>query len=327
MTSRPLITGIHAASITVRDFGPHLLLYADALGWAVVSDVAISERSAERLWGIAVSAHAMVLSCGGATTGKLCLIRFGGGVTPVSYGYPPVRVNGFFAIDMYVKSQEEAQRRVENAGARFAARARWEVAGEGRNIVVRQGRVEAPDDVNLVFVQPDVPRQTQAWTHDPQSFCTELTSVVVGSPDVSRSKEFWGESGLGLPIIYDTVFAQPEMCAMCGVEQDAAFRMAFGVGESTARIEILGRAPAGRDPYDQTPSVDLATHQRAGLALGQTSWTVVVRDLDEAMRVCRSQGLEVRGPFENEETKALWGGSRLATTITPEGVWLELIET
>jgi catechol 2,3-dioxygenase-like lactoylglutathione lyase family enzyme len=319
----PLVTGIHAVTITVSDLGPHLRLYRDALDWEVIGETTLPEELVARRWGVRSPAHLLRLSPPNAATGQLRLVRFPA-LRPASLGHPPIRVNGFFAIDMYVRDLDEARRRVAAAGAMWAADARWEIEAPSCTVVVRQGLVRAPDDVNLVFVRAEEPRPTAVWAADPSAFCTELTSVVLGTPDVEHSKRFWGPQGLGLRIAYDAAFTQPEMSRMVGVEETSAFRMALGVGATTARLEILGRAP---DPHSAVPSADLARRQRPGVSLGQTAWTIRVSDLDRAMAVMAAQGAEiVQAATPIPEGGPELSSGRAAAVVSPEGAWLEVLE-
>lgn len=321
--SAPAINGIHAALCTVTDFAAHEALFCGVLGWRVESRRRLSARESHaRLW-VKAEAEVVQLAAPRASSGEVWLIRFRG-TTPERLGHPPIRVTGFFAIDLYVRDIDEAVRRIELAGFACAGKATWQVATPAGTVTVRQAKIDGPDDVTLVLVNPDAPRYTATWTHEPAAFATELTSVVVGSPDVEASKGFWGEGGLGLPVLYDSVFSQPEMSRMCGIEEDSAFRMAFGVGESTARLEIVGRA---KDPHASVPSADLAPRQRPGMSLGQSAWVVRVKQLDSAIETAAARGAAVIRPAARHS--GLTGQNaeeRCAAVFSPEGIWLELIE-
>jgi hypothetical protein len=321
--SAPAINGIHAALCTVTDFAAHEVLFCGALGWQAGSRRRLSAIETHARLQVAAEAEVLQLTAPGASSGEVWLIRFSG-TTPRRLGYPPIRVAGFFAIDLYVRDIDEAVRRIELKGFACAGKATWQVATPAGTVTVRQAKIDGPDDVSLVLVNPEKPRYTATWAQEPTAFATELTSVVVGSSDVEASKMFWGEGGLGLPIIYDSVFSQPEMSRMCGIEEDSAFRMAFGVGESTARLEIVGRA---KDPHETVPSADLAPRQRPGGSLGQSAWVVRVNHLDSAIEAATARGASVIRPAARH-----WGlagpqaDERCAAVLSPEGIWLELIE-
>lgn len=319
----PAINGIHAALCTVTDFAAHEALFCGCLGWQAGSRRRLSALEADARLRVRAEADVLQLTAQGASSGEVWLIRFRG-MTPERLGYPPIRVTGFFAIDLYVRDIDEAVRRLGHAGFACAGKATWQVATPAGTVTVRQAKIDGPDDLSLVLVKPEAPRYTATWTHAPAAFATELTSVVVGSPDVEASKAFWGEGGLGLPILYDSVFSQPEMSRMCGIEEDSAFRMAFGVGESTARLEIVGRAT---DPHASVPSADLAPRQRPGMSLGQSAWVVRVKHLDSAIEAATARGGTVMRPAARHS--GLVGpdaDERCAAILSPEGIWLELIE-
>lgn len=317
------INGIHAALCTVSDFTAHEALFAAALGWRAGSRRRLSAMDTAARFRVNAEAEIVQLQARGASSGEVWLARFAG-TAPKRLGHPPIRVRGFFAIDLYVRDLDEAVRRIELAGFACAGKATWQVATPTGTVTVRQAKIDGPDDVSLVLVNPREPRYTAAWAHEPAAFATELTSVVVGSPDVEASKAFWGEGGLGLPILYDSVFSQPGMSRMCGIEEDSAFRMAFGVGESTARLEIVGRA---NDPHASVPSVDLAPRQRPGVSLGQSAWIVRVNHLDSALAAATARGaLVIRPAARHSGLVGPDAEERCAAVLSPEGIWLELIE-
>ena len=307
----------------MSDFAAHEALFCQALGWRVGTRHRLNTRDATARFQVDAEAEVMQLVAPGASSGETWLLRFAG-QRPQRLGYPPIRVHGLFAIDVYVRDIDEAVIRIERAGARCAGKATWQVATPGGTLTVRQAKVDGPDDVSVVLVNPEKPRYTATWTHEPGAFATELTSVVVGSRDVEASKVFWGEAGLGLPIIYDSVFSQPEMSRMCGIEEDSAFRMAFGVGESTARLEIVGRAD---DPHASVPSAEFAARQRPGMSLGQSAWVLRVSDLETAMARATAQGASLTRPAGMHSSLAgRHEEERCAAVLSPEGIWLELIE-
>ena len=322
--SHRAISGIHAALCTVSGFALHEALFCEALGWHVASTTSLAPTGVNERFGMDTSARVVRLQAPGAISGDVWLIEFVG-LRPESLGHPPVRVTGFFAIDVYVRDLDHAIRRIEAVGARCAGTAAWQIPTPAGAVTVRQAKIDGPDDVTLVLVCPEKPRYTATWTLHPEAIATELTSVVVGSQDVEQSKAFWGHTGLGLPIVYDAEFAQPEMCRMCGIEEDSAFRMAFGVSPGTARLEIVGRA---NDSHAGIVSLDLASRQRPGRSLGQGAWVVKVADVDAALAIARARGGSVlRGAATLTSLAGPNGrGERGGAVLSPEGVWIELIE-
>ncbi|MFN8533571.1 MAG: hypothetical protein U0556_08500 [Dehalococcoidia bacterium] len=317
----PLVEGIQAAVITVSDFEPSLRVYRDALGWEVVAEGDLTAVDSSRLWGVEAACRIVALSPLSVETGRIHLVRFDG-LSPASLGQPQSDGYGLFAIDMYVRDLEEARRRCEAAGARWAGGpATWHIGDDLNRVTVRQGFLHLPDDVNLTFVMPGRPRPTAVWARDPDALCTELTSVVVCVPDVERSKVFWGADGLGLVEQYDAEFAQPEMARMVGLPDDFAQRMAFLIGDGTARLELTGRPRQHSDAAWR--SLDLAARQRPGRSLGQCAWVVVVDRFDEAISVAQARGGQLlSGPFTIDNP--VYAGRSVAIVETPERTLLEI---
>jgi catechol 2,3-dioxygenase-like lactoylglutathione lyase family enzyme len=317
-----IIDGIAAAVVTVADLDAHLRLYRDALGWDVTAQVTVHEPQARQLWGTP-AATITVLAPARAQTGRLHLFS-AAGPPPEPGPHPQGDGLGLYAVDMYVRDLDDARRRCEAAGATFAGGpAAWELGTPERRVTVAQARIAAPEGVNLVFVVPGAPRPTAAWDADPQAYATELTSVVIASPDVDASIAFWGGDGLGLAIAYDARFTQPALSQLVGAADDQEFRMAFGVGPRTARLELLGR-PDGRGRA-ATPAGDLRARQRPGAITGMSALGVRVRDLGAALEMVRRRGgAVVAGPVALADSP--YGGERLAVARTPDGIVLELAD-
>ncbi len=320
MTAQPLIDGIHALMLGVREFEPLRRVFVEALGWDVVGIWSLPNTLCSHLWQVDAAAEVMVLASRGVNHGRVHLYRF----ADITVGEVPAqgpRANGFRSMNTYVRDMAVARQRVEAAGASWGAETHFDITSvDGTTQRVHQGRVLLPDGAGLVFVVPTIPRWTAAWSQDPEVFCPEATSVVVASHDAEASKLFWGE-GLGLELLYDVVQTNPDTNAMIGLEPDAAVRVVFCWPQKTARVEILGRAD---DPYNHLPSIDATPAQRPGVGLGAVGWVLQVADLDAALpRLTAKGGRLIAPPIKG--TAGLHPG-RVATLETPENTWLSVWE-
>lgn len=319
--TKPLISGVHALMLGVRDFGPLRRVFVEAMGWGVVGEWPLSRALCSHLWNADSAARVMVLASRGVDYGRVHLYRF----DDISPGEPQAlgpRAHGFRAMNTYVRDMLSARRRIEAAGATWGAETRFDItAVDGTTQSVHQGRVLLPDAAGLVFVKPTIPRWTAAWSADDTVFCPEATSVVVASHDADASKAFWGPDGLGLEIRYDVEQRNPDTNKMIGLEPDAAARVVFCWPEKTARVEILGKA---QDPYSHIETPDATAQQRPGVSIGAIGWVVQVQNLERALiRMAGAGGTVIAAPIEG--STGLHPGT-VATVQTPENTWLSVWE-
>ena len=223
---------------------------------------------------------------------------------------------------MYVRDMAKARRRVEAAGAAWKAEVKFDITAlDGTVQTVHQARVGLADGAGLVFVIPSIPRWTATWSKSPAAFATEITSVVAGIPDVDASKAFWGPDGLGIEVRYDITSANAKLNELSGLEPDAVTRLAFGRGQSTARVELLGR---GRDAYADIPSFDLIRTRRPGRSTAEVGWVVEVAAFEAALQRMTERGRRILcAPIHGDGV--LYRG-RVATVGAPEGSLLTLVE-
>jgi hypothetical protein len=317
---KPLITGVHALMLGVREFEPMLKIFRDALEWDVVSRCNLPAHLCQHLWKTDAAAEVMVLASRGVDSGRVHLVRFADLKLHEIDERDP-RSFGFRAMNTYVRDMGEARARIESAGGSWGAETHFDIVStDGTKQTVHQGRAILPDGAGLVFVIPHIPRWTAAWELDETVFSPEATSVVVASPDADASRRFWGPDGLGHEIRYDVAQANPGTNKMVGLPDDAVVRVVFTWGERTARVEILGRAD---DPYSEIASVDIAPLQRPGISLGPVGWTICVDDMGVAItRMTSLGGQVIAAPVEANND--LHRGSLVATVETPEGTWLNV---
>jgi catechol 2,3-dioxygenase-like lactoylglutathione lyase family enzyme len=318
----PMISGVQACMIGVRDAEPLIAVFTDALGWETAGHGAIDRRLCRHLWGVDAVGEITVLAPAGVDHGRIMLLGFPGLDVPEA-GEPPARATRLRNPNLYVRDMAEARRRVEAAGARWKAEVKFDIAAlDGTVQTVHQARVELAGGAGLVFVIPSIARWTAAWTNNPEAFSTEFTSVVASVPDVDASKAFWGPEGLGLDIRYDITAANAKLNQLAGLEPDAVTRLAFGWGRSTSRVELLGR---GADAYAHITDVDLVRRRRPGRSTAEVGWLLEVADLDSALaRMTARGGRVVAAPAAGDSV--LTGGGRVAAVEAPEGSLLTVIE-
>ena len=318
--SSPLITGVHACMLGVREFGPTQRILQQAMEWELIGEAELNPELCDALWNIPSRAQVRALAPADSPSGRIHLLRFPE-AQPQSPGRVGARVFGFRAMNCYTRDMAEIRARVLAAGADWGDEVQFDIdMVDGTTQTVHQGRAVLPDDAAIVFVITAIPRDTETWSRNPAAYCPELTSVVAASPDADASKRFWGPEGMGFEIRYDLVQSNPETNRMIGLEPDASVRVVFGWGQTTSRVEILGRVS---DRYEQVESVDLTPIQRPGLGLGPVGWVVKVEDLDQALKQLEQVGGRViAGPVE--ASNELHGKRRVATLRTPEGTWLSV---
>jgi len=320
--NNPLITGIHANMIGVKDSAALETIFHDALEWDIVAKGLLSQDVCRHLWQVASPADVTVLAPRYVPYGRVHLLRFPKSTPSLIENVGP-RTYGFWPINAYVRDMDDVRKRVVKAGGVWGNEVHFEITSlDGTTQKVHQGRAILPDGAGIVFVIPTITRWTATWFKDESAYCTEATSVIVAVPDVDISKAFWGPEGLGLEIRYDTSSSNSELNRMAGLESDAVVRLAFGWGEKTARVEILGR---GDDPYTHVPSADLTERQRPGISLGNIGWVVCVEDLDVALPAIERQGGRCVAQPINLDNE-IHGQRRVCTVQTPEGTWISIWE-
>ncbi|MFG1943681.1 VOC family protein [Nonomuraea sp. NPDC048826] len=311
----PLVEGITAAIVGVSDFGPHLDLFRDVLGYEVAGEGVVPASVADPLWGSGpADVEVLALAAAGSGTGRIHLVRV---PEPLAPAEPPHNLDvGLVGIDMYARD-------IEAAHASFAASGRvwttppttYGVSVGEREVQVTQGVCPAPDGTVVVFVQPAAVRGTEAWTADPERPYTELTSVVCHVPDPDAEVAFWGPDGLGMGVWYDVVFSAPGFDTVAGLPPGTKMRLAFLAGEKTARIEVTSAATEHR--------VDRRATQRPARSLGHSGWSVRTRDLAAALdRVRATGGTVTASPVETDDP--LHGRALVAAADTPNGIAVTL---
>ncbi|MFI0353379.1 VOC family protein [Actinomadura sp. 9N407] len=313
----PLVEGITAAIVGVRDVDPHLAFYRDRLGYEVAAEGTVPAAVADALWGTGTAGvEAVALAAAGADTGRIHLVRV---PEPLAPAEQPHNLDvGLIGIDMYARDIETAYAQFTEAGLAWSTPpATYGVAVGEQEVMVTQGVCPAPDGTAVVFVQPATVRGTAAWDADPGRLYTELTSVVCHVPDADAEVGFWGPDGLGMSVWYDVVFSSPGFDTVAGLPSGTRMRLAFLAGEKTARIEVT--SAEGEHGVDRRPT------QRPGRSLGHSGWAVRTRDLDAALDSVRRTGGSVLGePVETADP--LHGKGAAASVTTPNGVSVTLYE-
>ncbi len=321
MTAPPLIPGVNAIMIGASAAAPHIGVFKGALGWNVTGQTRLPRDFCRRVWDIDAVAEVTVLSPPGVSHGAVHVLVFPEIAVPIATE-PPPRSYRLRHLNMYVRDMAEARRRVEAAGAAWKAEVKFDIAAlDGTVQTVHQARVGLADGAGLVFVIPSIARWTATWSKSPAAFATEITSMVAGIPDVDASKAFWGPDGLGLEIRYDITSANAKLNELSGLEPDAVTRLAFGWGQSTARVELLGRGP---DAYAHIPSIDLMRTRRPGRSTAEVGWVVEVAAFEAALqRMIEHGGRILCAPIPGDGV--LYRG-RVATVEAPEGSLLTVVE-
>ncbi|SEF69368.1 hypothetical protein SAMN04489712_101850 [Thermomonospora echinospora] len=314
-TRQPLIEGITAAIVGVTDFGPHLELFVDRLGYEVAAAGTIPAAVADALWGSGpADLEVIALAAAGSGTGRIHLVRV---PEPIAPAEPPHNLDtGLVGIDMYARDINAAHAALGKAGHPWTvAPTTYGVAVGEREVEVTQGICPAPDGTVVVFVQPAAVRGTEAWSADPERSYTELTSVVCHVPDPDAEVAFWGPEGLGMDVWYDVVFSSPGFDKVAGLPDGTRMRLAFLAGAKTARIEVTSA--------DTEHRVDRRAAQRPARSLGHCGWSVRTRDLSAALESVRRTGGQVlTGRVETDDP---WHGRAAAAGVTtPNGISVTL---
>lgn len=307
----PLIRGIDAAFLGVRDPRPHLDLFCDLLGYDVVESGVVPAPLAGALWGEGTGeVPVTVLAPGGCAHGRVILLTV---TEPAEAEHPHSCDYGLVAIDLYTRDIDAAHRQLTSAGHRWTAPPiTWKVPVDEQWITVTEGFCFAPEGTALVLVEPEAPRGTATWQRDPERPYTELTSVVAHVPDFDAELDFWGPDGLGLDVRYDTTFESEGLEEMAELPAGTRMRMALIAGPQSARIELTR-------VENRAGGVDRRGCQRTAHALGHSGWLVTTPDIDAALTRVRDRGGVVRGgPVPGAGT--LLGGRRVASVQTPNGV-------
>lgn len=312
---KPLVEGITAAIVGVTEFGPHLDLFRDELGYQVAAEGVVPAAVADALWGSGpADVEVIALAAAGAGTGRIHLVRV---PEPMAPAEPPHNLDdGLVGIDMYARDIEAAHAQLGRAGHEWTTSpTTYGVPVGEREVQVTQGVCPAPDGTVVVFVQPAAVRGTEAWTADPTRSFTELTSVVCHVPDPDAEVGFWGPEGLGMAVWYDIVFSSPGFDTVAGLPAGSKMRLAFLAGEKTARIEVTSAVGEHR--------VDRRALQRPARSLGHSGWSVRTHDLEAALESVRRTGGQVLGaPIETDDP--LHGRAVVASADTPNGISVTL---
>lgn len=312
-----IIGGINAAFLGVNDLAAHLQTFVSLLGWKVESEGVVEEADAQRLWGPRAGQTPFTeLRAAGASHGRIFLLEVPEQETT---GHPMQADKGLVAINMYTRDIRETYSGLSSAGQSFRTPpASWAVPLGDAMVSVTQTFLLAPEDVDVVFVEPANARGTAAWDVDPERHYTELTSVVCHVPDFDAEMRFWGPDGLGLQSWYDVSFSHPGLDEMADLPSGSEMRLSFLAGDTTARLEITHLD-------DQSLGVDRRQNQRTGQHLGHSGWLVCVRDLDTTLTQARSLGGTVLAEA-HEGSRAMFGRSRVAFVDTPNGLPVTFLE-
>lgn len=311
----PLIEGITAAVLGVRDFAPAVEFFCGRLGWAVADEGIVAGETSAALWGQGLGdVEVRALAAADADTGRIHLVRVP--EAAASAVRPHNLDDGLIGIDMYAKDIDDAYRRLTAQGIEWiCAPATYDVPVGERSVQVTQGVLPAPDGVMVVFVQPAAVRDTAAWATDPGRPFTELTSVVCHVPDPDAEIALWGPDGLGLGIWYDLTFTAPGFDTVADLPPGTRMRLAFLAGTRTTRIEVTCADGAHR--------VDRRARQRPGRSLGHSGWSVRTRDLDAALAVASDAGARRDGAIVTTDDP-LHGKGRAASIESPNGIAVDL---
>lgn len=317
MSSRQVIGGINAAFLGVNDLAAHLRVYVDLLGWEIESQGVIGEEDAKQLWGSKVGAVPFTeLRAGGAGHGRIILLEV---PEQGTHGHPMQADKGLIAINMYTRDIHVTHQELSGAGLKFRTPpASWAVPLGDTMVSVTQMFLLAPEDVDIVFVEPASARGTAAWEADPERKYTELTSVVCHVPDFEAETRFWGPDGLGLESWYDVSFSHPGLDEMAQLPSGSVMRLSFLAGETSARLEITRLE-------NENVGIDRRSSQRTAQHLGHSGWLVVVHDLEEALVKVEALGGTVLAPAHDGPLE-LFNLSRVAFANTPNGLPVTFME-
>ena len=312
---QPLIDGITAAVLGVRDFEPSLGFYCGHLGWEIADKGILPAETAQALWGPSLGeVEVMALCAAGADTGRIHLVRVPDPGSPAER--PHNLDEGLIGIDMYAKDIAAAHDSLSTSGIEWlGGPATYDVPLGNQTVQVTQGACPAPEGVMLVFVQPAAARETAAWRVDPQRAFTELTSVVCHVPDPDAEIALWGPDGLGMSIWYDLTFSAPGFDAVADLPAGTRMRLAFLAGARTARIEVTSAEGPHRE--------DRRLAQRPGHSLGHSGWSVRTRDLETALTRAERAGAR-RGGDAVFTSDPLHGRARAASITSPSGIAVDL---
>ncbi len=308
--SNALIPGVSAVFVGVSDPSRHRDFYCGQLGFAVSADGVVPAEQARSLWGVDHAVPYTVLCAAGAAHGQIVLLT----VPDAADGVRPHTADvGLVGIDVYTDDIVQTHADLTAAGYAWAtAPATWEVPLGDKQVTVTEGFCHAPEGTDIVFVQPDSPRGTAAWSAEPDRPYTEVTSLVCHVLDVESEVSFWGPEGLGLEVWYDVSFTSPGLEEMAGLPSGTTMRLAFLAGRRTARIEVTQVGDGG-------VGSDNRARQRTARALGHSGWLVETPDLDRALDRVRDSGGRVHaGPLDSRG--GLFGTRRVAFVDTPGGI-------
>lgn len=305
-----LVPGVSAAFLGVSDPAAHVDFYCGRLGFAVTERGGVPAEQAAQLWGEDREVPYTVLAAAGAAHGRIILLTVPNAPEVL---HPHTADLGLVGIDVYTDDIVRAHADLTGAGHPWAtAPATWEVPVGDRQVTVTEGFCYAPEGTDVVFVQPENPRGTAAWSAEPDRPYTELTSLVCHVRDVDAEVGFWGPDGLGLDLWYDLSFTSPGLDEMAGLPSGTMMRLAFLAGPETARIEVTRVG-------DGSLGIDRRNGQRTAQALGHSGWLVTTPDLDRALAVVHHRGGRVNaGPVEARG--GLFGAHRVAFVDTPGGI-------
>lgn len=299
--------GIEHVTVGVADLDAALALWAGTFGLEVLARRQGPDASLGAVWDLdpaQVRAQAY-LATPGAEGGRLHLVEFSGGDAVRAGAAATDRCPK--NIDVACADLFERHRELTAAGHTFRSDP---VEYPFEDTVVREVQMPGHDDTNIVFVElvgQAVPLTPQGYGAVPAFVC------VVGDPGAEAA---FHTGGLSLDVVLAHRLTGPEIEQMVGLPPGAGLDIGLygDQGNPFGRFEVVRyEGLEGADRYARTRPP----------ARGALAATLATRDLDAAVLRLRGAGHEVT---DHGTVDAVYGSARVASTTSPAGLRVEVIQ-